>query len=671
MSGHYRQFNLKSRFVMGFLGMSVVVILFGFFQLSMTQGQVDGTHELKAYGNKAVKLHKMLQKLDATQQIISRALAGEDAAQLKEELTGLGKASQAQFKAYQAMPNEGKPIRLAKAVGNHYPACFTATSTLIDTIKIGDLGAVSAQAKVVQEHIKATTVAIFRNLTALEIARDHAGKEAAKSAQATRWLTIIAIMGALLLVGGLSFYVMNNVLKRLGGDPEELAKRAWEFSEGDLTIFGKDGRDASGIDQALNKMAANIGQVLGHVRESAGVLAGVAQELADTANSMHGHAGTMSDNATSTADEAEKMSIEMDNIAVASDHASQKMDTIASFAQDTSGNMENISQAADEASHNLSTVVDSSDSASVTMQAIQGAADRSSEDIRNVNASVQTMSQSLEEIRKQCEVASRESSEASGYAKENQQAMDNLTTSAREIGKVLELINDIAEQTNMLALNASIEAAGAGDAGKGFAVVANEVKDLAGKTTEATQMIAAQIDDIQDNTAAVERMIGRVTDVIVNLEKSNVGINRSVDEQGYTLQDITQAMSEASEETEAVTSQVGSASDGMQDVSRNITDISSGIAHVTNNVAEASGHMAEMANNVRLAYATNAEISNQLTMAANISRAISGTMQEVKDSAGEVNNVSERINELSEQVFAITEELNYIIQLFKMHEDDE
>ncbi|WP_049757612.1 methyl-accepting chemotaxis protein [Magnetococcus marinus] len=669
MSGHYKQFNLKSRFIIGFVVMSVVVILFGILQLSMTQNQVERTYDLKRYGEKATLLHKMLLNLESTQHTITRTLAGEAIAPLQQELASLAQGAAAQFKAFQNTPNVGKPIRLAKTVGEHYPNSFTAANTLIETIKIGDKEAIAAQAKVFHNLTAAASSSIYTTLTSIEVARTQAGALAASRARTAFWFTIVGMVTAMLFVGTLIFLIMNNVLTRLGGDPEDLAKRAWQFSEGDLTIFGKDGRQSSGIDQALNKMAANIGQVLGHVRESARVLGDVAQELADTAGHMHGHASSMSNSASSTSEEADKMSEEMDNIAMASEHASQKMDTIASFAQDTSGNMENISQAADEASHNLSTVVDSSDTASTTMQEIQGAADRSSEDIRRVKSSVQSMSLSLEEIRKQCEAASRESSQASSYAKENKQAMDNLTTSAREIGKVLALINDIAEQTNMLALNASIEAAGAGDAGKGFAVVANEVKDLAGKTTEATQMIAAQIDEIQDNTVAVERMISRVTEVISSLEKSNAGINRSVDEQGYTLQEITHAMEKASSETEAVTSRVYSASEGMQDVSRNITDISRGINHVTHNVAEASGHMAEMANNVRQAYATNAEIANQLTMAANISRAISGTMQEVKNSAGEVNTFSERINALSEQVYATTEELNYIIQLFKMHED--
>ena len=60
--------------------------------------------------------------------------------------------------------------------------------------------------------------------------------------------------------------------------------------------------------------------------------------------------------------------------------------------------------------------------------------------------------------------------------------MERLGVSSKEIGKVIEVINDIAEQTNLLALNATIEAASAGEAGKGFAVVANEVKELAKQT---------------------------------------------------------------------------------------------------------------------------------------------------------------------------------------------
>ena len=81
-----------------------------------------------------------------------------------------------------------------------------------------------------------------------------------------------------------------------------------------------------------------------------------------------------------------------------------------------------------------------------------------------------------------------------------QQQVRSLAEAASKIGEVAELINDIADQTNLLTLNATIEAARAGDAGKGFAIVAGEVKNLASQTAKATKDIAVQIAAIQSAT---------------------------------------------------------------------------------------------------------------------------------------------------------------------------
>lgn len=114
-----------------------------------------------------------------------------------------------------------------------------------------------------------------------------------------------------------------------------------------------------------------------------------------------------------------------------------------------------------------------------------------------------------------------------------------------EIGEIIELIQDIADQTNILALNASIEAARAGEAGDGFSVVAEEVKSLAEETGDNAKKIASQIDEVQSQTSATVQAIDTTNEQI----KKGVG---QVDDTLSELSDIEELVTEASHSIEEI-----------------------------------------------------------------------------------------------------------------------
>ena len=117
-----------------------------------------------------------------------------------------------------------------------------------------------------------------------------------------------------------------------------------------------------------------------------------------------------------------------------------------------------------------------------------------------------------------------------------------LAVSASKIGEVVSLIQDIAEQTNLLALNATIEAARAGEAGKGFAVVASEVKELATQTAKATEAISEQIAGIQSKTDSSVEAIRSISNTMAKVSSSTEAIAAAVEEQGASTSRDYRAM---------------------------------------------------------------------------------------------------------------------------------
>jgi len=188
---------------------------------------------------------------------------------------------------------------------------------------------------------------------------------------------------------------------------------------------------------------------------------------------------------------------------------------------------------------------------------VSEAAERTSESVATTAAAAEELSASVTEISGQALKSSTMASEAVGEVNGATDMVRGLEAESQKIGEVVEMISDIAEQTNLLALNATIEAARAGEAGKGFAVVASEVKNLATQTAKATEQISSMVGNIQNSTGDSVQAIERIGSVIGNIDEMSTNIASAVEEQEVVTQEIAETASKVSLDAKLVLDSVG------------------------------------------------------------------------------------------------------------------
>ncbi len=233
-------------------------------------------------------------------------------------------------------------------------------------------------------------------------------------------------------------------------------------------------------------------------------------------------------------------------------HGKALSTAIASFSGAVESSLKVSGQASNALSESAATLNATTTEASGQASAVSRAAEQTSANMQSGAAATEQLAASVQEIGGQAARSADVARKAVEVAHRTKISVSGLSDQARQIGEVLDLINQIASQTNLLALNATIEAARAGEAGKGFAVVASEVKTLASQTAKATVDISQRISAIQQATDQSSAEIQEITGIIDEMSNIAVTIAAAVEEQSAVTSELASTLQQTADHTRQV-----------------------------------------------------------------------------------------------------------------------
>lgn len=446
---------------------------------------------------------------------------------------------------------------------------------------------------------------------------------AESSGQLGLTITVALLVVAVLLGLGAAFLLSNAITRALA----QLTEVAGELAAGNLTVEMpeiKTGDEVQVLSQAVGRMRDNMKRLIGAAVGAAHDLSAASQELSASTEEFAATIEQIANTIQQVAQGAQEQTAAVNNSAGSLGQLSAAVNQVAQGAENQVASVREVLGKVAASSSALETTRSLLEKVRVAVTNNSSTANEGGEVIKKVNASI----------------ARIKTDATSSY-----NLIQELESHARDIGRILEVIGEVADQTNLLALNAAIEAARAGDQGRGFAVVADEVRKLAERTSSETKAIGEIITRIQSATAEVGQEMGVAV--------------RDVEAGEQQVQEAIQALSKienVADEAEANVISLVRAADALEDANQAIEEA----VHQMSAVAEENqAATEEMAAGIK-------EIRQGIDSVAAVSEEGAASAEEVSASAESASQTVQTISASAQTLAGMAQKLQQLVAGFRV-----